>query len=240
MTFMKAFKLLIFFLLYAILFPTVSYSQELGDIGYPVSANLRNVVFEMDDANNCTSTSYDIGTKYAKIKFIAEKGSDYYIIEVIGNGANKNTSDNYAPINERYCIEKEKYIQDFRDTKRSNTRTAYGMLGVPFKLRFSPTTIAPGGELGGFYGWYLGGTKWIAAFHAGLTLIALNDVNSDTPENKTGFTGGVTLINDTSSNFQFGIVSGVDIFDGVDDWVYKYTPWISIQVGFKFTKEVDN
>jgi hypothetical protein len=47
------------------------------------------------------------------------------------------------------------------------------------------------------------------------------------------------LINDVSKNFQIGVVTGTDLFDGASDWSYGYEPWLSVQIGFKFTKEGD-
>ncbi len=107
---------------------------------------------------------------------------------------------------------------------------------MPFKIRFNPITIAPGGELGGYYGWYIKDTNWLFAAHAGLTSISLNNIDAETPENKLGLTIGVALINDIGKNFQVGIVTGIDLFDGADKWAYGYAPWLSLQIGFTFTK----
>jgi hypothetical protein len=209
--------------------------QTPGDIRYPAGfATLKNVLKEYD-GSSCQATPFDIGDE-GKIKFISDLGSGNYLIEVVANNVSAASGANYALRNTQYCIAQSTYSRQFSTRAPSNKRNAYGFLAVPFKIRFAPTTIGPGGELGGFYGRYVKESSWMFAAHAGFTWISLNDVNAATPENKTGFTGGIALINDVANNFQIGIVTGVDLFDGVDTWEYKYAPWLSIQFGFKFTK----
>jgi len=221
----------------AVLASFLSNAQTAGDIRFPNSGSINNDIVQLYDGSTCTANSYDIGSE-GKIKFLKDLGSGKYLIDVIRNNVNaSNSNDNYADVNNKYCISKNDYDSFFDKKKWTNTRTAYGFLAVPFKLRFGPTTVAPGGELGGFYGWFIKDSNWIFAPHAGLTFISLNDIDSDTPENKTGFTFGLALINDVSDNFQIGVISGVDVFNGVDEWAYGYSPWLSIQFGFKFTKD---
>jgi len=224
--------------LFAIVSCLSSYAmgQTPGEFKYPRGfADVTDVV-KIYSSNACGSTTFDIGGGKNRIKFILKIDDNTFLIEIVNNKANIETNDNYADVNKQHCISKADYENKFAFKPPSNSRTAYGMLAVPFKLRFNPTTIAPGGELGGFYGWYIGNTNWLFATHAGLTSVALNDINAETPDNKIGFTGGLALINDVGKNFQIGIVTGVDLFDGVDNWVYKYNPWLSVQIGFKFTK----
>jgi hypothetical protein len=214
------------------------HGQTRNDIRFPAGfADVEDVV-QLYSSGSCTTTSYDIGSR-GKIKFISDLGSNKYLIEVVRNNVNSATGSNYANDNNQFCISKTDYDNKFSDKAPTNTRTAFGFLAVPFKLRFNPTTVAPGGELGGYYGWFIKDSNWIIAPHAGLTFISLNDINSATPENKTGFTFGLALINDVSKNFQIGIVSGVDLFDGADKWTYGYNPWLSVQFGFNFTKSAD-
>lgn len=210
--------------------------QTPGEFKYPRGfADVTDVV-KIYSSNSCGSATFDIGGGNKRIKFISIIDANTFLIEIVNNNANIETDDNYASVNKQHCISKSDYENKFDFNPPSNSRTAFGMLAVPFKLRFSPTTVSPGGELGGFYGWYLGNTNWLFAAHAGITSVALNNINSETPDNKIGFTGGAALINDVGKNFQFGIVTGIDLFDGVDSWIYKYNPWLSVQIGFKFTK----
>lgn len=215
-----------------------SYAQTVGDIRFPISGSLNENIVHAFDGSSCTpSIGFDIGPR-GRIKFLKDLGNGNYLIDVTRNNVNSNNGlADFANVNGKYCISKDDYDSFFDKKKWSNSRPVYGFLAVPFKLRFNPTTVAPGGELGGFYGWFIKDSSWILAPHAGLTFISLNDINANTPENKTGFTFGMALINDVSDNFQVGIISGVDIFDGVDDWVYGYSPWLSVQFGFKFTKQ---
>ncbi len=224
------------FLACTIFFFSHSMAQTSGEFKYPRGfADITGVV-KVYSSGSCGTNTFDIGGGNYRIKFISKIDDNTFLIEIVTNKANVNSTDNYADVNKQHCMSKTDYENKFDFTPPSNSRTAFGMLAVPFKLRFNPTTIAPGGELGGFYGWYLGNSNWLFATHAGLTSIALNDVNAATPDNKLGFTGGIALINDVGKNFQIGIVTGVDLFDGVDKWVYKYNPWLSVQFGFKFTK----
>jgi hypothetical protein len=210
--------------------------QTSGEFKYPRGfADVTNVV-KIYSSNSCGSETFDIGGGKYRIKFISKIDDNIYLIEIVTNKPNIKSTDKYADVKYPYCISKADYENKFASNPPSNSRTAYGMLAVPFKLRFNPTTIAPGGELGGFYGWFLCNSNWLFVTHAGLTSIALNDVNAATPDNKLGFTGGIGFINDVGKNFQFGVVSGIDLFDGVDKWAYGYNPWISLQIGFKFTK----
>ncbi|MGD9994951.1 MAG: hypothetical protein AB7S69_16750 [Salinivirgaceae bacterium] len=218
------------------LFALITNGQNYGDIKYPRGfADVTDVV-KVYNGGTCGTTAYDIGGGYFKIKFISDIDGSNYLVEVMNNKVNSSTTDNYADVNNQYCITKNDYDNLFSKSSPSNCRTAYGILAVPFKLRFNPTTVAPGGELGGFYGCYIKNSNWLFAAHAGLTSISLNNIDAETPENKIGFTGGIALINDLGENFQVGIVTGVDVFDGVDEWTYGYAPWLSLQIGFKFTK----
>lgn len=232
---MKNLFLILFFLIFT---NSSLQAQTTGDIRFPVGFATSQDIVQLFDGGSCTSTTFDIGSR-GKIKYIKDLGDDKYLIEVVRNNANEaDSTDNFAdPNDNRYCISKNDYHNLFSKKAATNTRTAYGFLAVPFKLRFNPTTVAPGGELGGFYGWFIKDSNWIFGPHAGLTFVSLNDIDSDTPENKPGFTFGLTLINDVSDNFQIGVLSGIDIFNGVEEWTYGYSPWLSVQFGFKFTKQ---
>ena len=209
--------------------------QAPNDIRYiNTDALVTGILFRFQ-SNACGTVPYDIGHT-CKIRLVRDLGDSKYLIDVLRNNANQNTGDNFAQENIQYCVSHSDYRGNFQNCEFNPTRTAFGFLAVPFKLRFNPTTVAPGGELGGFYGWFIGDTRWLVAAHAGLTFVSLNDINAATPENKTGFTFGFTIINDISDVFQVGFVSGIDLFDGVDTWEYGYQPWLSVQFGFKFTK----
>jgi hypothetical protein len=175
-------KFSILFILVLIHIAHISNAQRQGDIRFIAGfADLDDVV-ELYQGGACTGTKYDIGSR-GKIKFMSDLGNGKYQIEVVRNNVDSDTNDNYADVHKRYCISKADYDNNFSEKSATNARTAYGFLAVPFKLRFGPTTVAPGGELGGFYGWFIGDSNWIIAPHAGLTFISLNDVNSATPEN---------------------------------------------------------
>lgn len=203
---------------------------------YQGKATIDSVLYSVTGAATCTNSSFSLGYK-SEIKFVQVLAGDRYLIELVGNLANSRPNDNFAEINKRYCISKDFFDNNFKDTAPPKTRKDFGILAVPFKVRVDPIQITAGGELGGYFGWYLGDrSSSVAILHAGLTFISLNDINSETPETKVGFTGGIGFINKVNENFQLGLITGVDLFEGVEDWEYGYQPWVSLEIGYKFTK----
>jgi hypothetical protein len=182
----------------------------------------------------CKPDKFDLGGN-SRLRFMNKLRNDesVYVIEVLNAPFNVKVGDNFPDPNLQYCIDKSVFEEQYRSTKY---RISYGALAVPFKIRFDPGTISPGGELGGYFGVYLGQSSWILGVHGGATVVSLNNdnSNSDTPDNMIGATLGIALINDFDENFQLGVVSGVDFFEGANDWAYGYTPWLSFQIGFKF------
>lgn len=205
-------------------------AQEPGDVYYYQFDNTKRDIVTLFQGS-CQTTTADIGRK-AEIKIIQALAGDKFEIGIVWNMANDEAGENFALTANNYCISKKDLSTYFRSTK---IRSDFGVLAVPFKLRFDPVQITAGGELGGYWGPYISRNTALI-FHAGLTFISLNDVNSDTPETKLGVTGGLGFVKKVTNEFQIGVVSGIDVFEGVEDWPYKFQPWLSLQVGWQFTK----
>src|SRR5690606_34993546 len=101
---------------------------------------------------------------------------------------------------------------------------------------FEPFSISPGGTLGYYIGRRFNKrnfTNSLVAF-SGLSAIPLNNINSDIVDTKMGITGGAGWIWYVEEDFQIGLLTGVDLFDGVDKWTYGYQPWVSFNIGYSF------
>lgn len=165
------------------------------------------------------------------IELVTPEGSDKWVIKArrayVGDDQIQKAGG------QTYCIstaDLESFFIDF-------SKIDYGILSVPFKVRFEPFKVFPGGTLGGFIGRKFvtqrSTSSWIG--FAGLSSIPLNNINSDVIDTKLGVIFGTGYVWYVTDDFQLGAVMGWDIFDGVGDWVYKYQPWVSFNVGYTFT-----
>lgn len=193
--------------------------------------------------NSCNSTNkpYNAGRF---IRFVVENTnvSDADKVEVLiqNNDANGD-SDRYAIYEKRYCISKSIINSYFKLINHLD----HGALSIPFKLRFNPNDIFPGGSLG----YYLGSRRYFKGSNVTttiggfltLTTISLSDTgsakspNSTIPSTQLGVSAGLMWTWKIDQGFEAGIVSGVDFFNGADTWVYKYNPWVAFSIGFSFT-----
>lgn len=145
----------------------------------------------------------------------------------------KNTVD----VGERYFLSKEAFNSY---SVRFYSGLDYGLLVVPFKLRFNPGSLSPGAALGPYIGYKFGSntnvyTSIIATL--GLTGVSLNDVNSDNVNNVLGLTYGSGVILNFNNKIQIGAVLGADyIGEQGKDWDYQNKLWVSIAIGFAFLR----
>ncbi len=229
---MKKFTLTILFSL----FISFGFAQKVDDKYVHKYDVPRKDVFFTFDAGKCGDKGYAAG-EYASFKIVSVIDDNTY--EVVLTNNNVDDPDDYPGFefakmrNHYYCISKDVIETYFR---KAGVRVDFGTLVVPFKLRFDPVSITAGGELGGFLGFYLGKSNFMPLVHAGFTFVSLNDANAEVPETKLGFTGGVGFVSQFGPRFEAGLISGIDLFEGVEDWQYKYSPWLSLQIGYSFTK----
>ena len=195
-----------------------------------------NLVGNFHDFNTKTSTCEDTTFDAVENTLISVVNvlpvTNMVVVKVIRafNGANQVTR------NVTYCIN-ESDLSSWCDLYDP---TDTGILSIPFKLRFAPTTFSTGGTVGYYVGHKFEGrtsSTTLLGF-MGIGLISLNDISSKTPDSKLGLTigGGYVWKPSADKDFQVGIITGVDIFEGADQWVYKYWPWVSLSIGFTFTK----
>lgn len=147
----------------------------------------------------------------------------------------KTSSDTKAvTFDQLYCISKADLFDN--NYFREYSKIDYGILAVPYKMRFAPFSIYPGGTLGMYVGRKFNKKNFsnsIVAF-GGLASIPLNNINSDIVDTKLGFSAGAGWIWYVAQDFQIGLITGIDLFDGVDKWTYKYQPWLSFNIGYSF------
>ncbi|HEY3402055.1 MAG TPA: hypothetical protein VGK59_01645 [Ohtaekwangia sp.] len=203
-------------------------AQEKGKY-YSAIINVDGILVPYSVSSSCGS-SYFNAQKNTIVKYINDVGDNVFVevFRKFGNHADQ------VQLGQLYCMSKSAFNTYFIRYSRID----YGILAIPYKMRFEPFSIYPGGTLGGYVGrkkQKLNGTTTLA-FFGGFSSIPLNSANSETIDNKFGFSTGLAYIwNIEDSGFQLGLISGIDLFDGVEDWVYGYQPWLSFSIGFGFT-----
>jgi len=164
---------------------------------------------------------------------VPKAGSDRYVVVLQSNNSDGDGDTGYALINRAYCISAGPLTDNFQPVEPLQV----GVLTVPFKMRFSPFALTAGGALGAFVGHKFHHSKDVsstALVFGSLTNVALNDMNANIPDTKWGFGFGLGWIFTLSGNFQAGVVSGIDLFQGMSAWPYKWHPWLSISIGYSF------
>lgn len=195
-------------------------------------------------SNSCLTTSYTAGPK-VRFKIGGPVGTtgSHFVFLSYNDKKDTITDPEYAKAKKYYCI-KDSDIQLFF---RKIERLAWGVVAVPYKLRFNPTQVFPGGSLGGYIGRraYHGKVTSTMFFFVGfpstVSLVNVNtsastNPNPDLPTTKVGVAAGIGWVLNLTEEFQFGVLSGTDIFDGASTWTYGYQPWVGVSVGFNFLR----
>jgi hypothetical protein len=196
-----------------------------------LSGNLK----EFDTATGqCGASTYSIGeNSVLEVIRPINSGEDYVVQVYLKTSSESDAVD----FDRTYCISKA----DLYDNNyfRKYSKIDYGVLAVPYKMRFAPFSFFPGGTLGGYVGRKINLKNFQSSFvfHGGLSAIPLNNINSDIVDVKLGFTGGLGWIWYVDKDFQIGLVTGIDLFDGVNQWTYKYQPWLSFNIGYSFSSK---
>jgi hypothetical protein len=193
-------------------------------------ANVDNILKRFDTGNdNCGLDLYSVGS-YARL-IISRKLDDSTFVVVLSKN---NSGDNMAEINKYYCISKSSLDNYFK----RKAKPEIGILTVPFKLRIDPIKVMAGNTVGPFIGkkfYHQNETSSILLIFASLTNVPLNDLNASVPETKWGLGIGTGYVWTIAENFQTGIITGIDLFEGVESWPYKFQPWLSLSIGYSFT-----
>jgi len=116
---------------------------------------------------------------------------------------------------------------------------SWGVLTLPFKFRLDDQTLSGGSTLGGFIGY---NQRWLFGVHtvlvgaAGVSMIATQDINSKSLENKTGLTLAVGMTMPIEKSFQAGFFFGADHIGGRsgEEWGHDDKLWISLSIGYAF------
>jgi hypothetical protein len=193
-------------------------------------ANVENILKRFDTGNdNCSADVFSVGP-FAQL-IISRKLDDNTFIVVLSKN---NSGDNMAEINKYYCISKASLDNYFK----RKAKPEIGILTVPFKLRIDLIKVMAGNTVGPFIGkkfYHQNGTSSTLLTFASLTNVPLNDLNASVPETKWGLGLGAGYVWTIAENFQTGIITGIDLFEGVESWPYKFQPWLSLSIGYSFT-----
>lgn len=183
--------------------------------------------------SSCSPEGQNLGG-YAKLIVFAPGPEAHEVVVVLKNNNQGTAELPMADAGELYCLSELALQQYFQKTDSS---LAYGVVTVPFKMRFNPLRLMAGGSLGG----YLGKTiirsndfTGTAFGFASLTNVPLSDLDNLVPETKWGVALGLGFVMNVAGEFQAGVVSGIDLFEGAGDWPYKYKPWVSLSIGYGF------
>jgi len=116
---------------------------------------------------------------------------------------------------------------------------SWGILSLPFKFRLDDQTLSGGSTLGGFIGY---NQRWLFGIHtilvgaAGVSMIATQDINSKSLDNKTGLTLALGMTMPIEKSFQAGFFFGADHIGGRsgEEWGHDDKLWISLSIGYAF------
>ncbi len=193
-------------------------------------ANVENILKRFDTGyENCGTDLFSVGSLAQLI--ISRKLDDNTFVVVLSKN---NSGANMAEINKYYCISKASLDNYFK----RKAKPQIGILTVPFKFRIDPIKVMAGNTVGPFIGkkfYHQNGTSSTLLTFASLTNVPLNDLNASVPETKWGLGLGTGYVWTIAENFQTGIITGIDLFEGVESWPYKFQPWLSLSIGYSFT-----
>lgn len=228
-------KKVISLLLFFIVCISWANAQARGDLKMAIIDLIDN--FNSYDTNKRTCNNDAFSAQANTVIELVTELEDKWVVKAYRAFVNRDDNDNQIQKSSAitYCIDKN----DLNDFFINFSKTDYGILAIPFKVRFAPFKIFPGGTIGGYIGRKFvqqRSSSTLLGF-AGLSSIPLNDVNSDVIDTQLGITVGTGYVWYVVEGFQIGLITGVDLFDGVNDWPYKYQPWLSFNIGYTFTSQ---
>lgn len=208
----------------------MSIAQQEKEVYVPKNdVDIENIFKEFNlETRTCGTAVFSVG-KHAEL-VVSETIGDIVVVVLSTN----TEGSGMARIRKFYCIRKS----DLNLYFNKKSKPEVGILTVPFKFRFSPIKVMAGSTIGPYIGkpfYHDNGTSSTILGFASLTNVPLNDLNEDVPETKWGLGVGVGYVWKVSGNFQTGVISGIDLFEGVETWPYKFQPWVSLSIGYSFT-----
>ena len=216
--------------------PELSVCQERGDVYVRrESGTVKGILFDFANGSNSCGTIGLAISGSATLVFISVVDANNLLVGLSENAL----GDDFAVKDKYYCISKAKFDFYFQPKRGPEI----GIVTVPFKLRFSPIKVMAGNTIGPFVGARLGKSKDSYATllgFAGLSNVPLNDLNNEVPQTRWGVGIGGGLVWTVQRSFQIGAISGVDLFEGVEDWPYRFQPWVSLSIGYAFTNTNKN
>ena len=116
---------------------------------------------------------------------------------------------------------------------------ACGLLTTsPVKIQLCDGNMTIGTNLGAYAGWKvtLAHIPFTIIGSAGSAIIPISDAGADKVETKLGWTCAIGLLIEPISNYQIGILFGIDhlVGDARNDYPYQNEIWISFGIGFDF------
>lgn len=195
-----------------------------------------------------TTTTFGIcdGTRFKVINILQSeqkvvvKITRGYRIKTLGTN---NDSLPYVIEGNNYCISQTlfngKYIRE------SGANWNYGFLVVPFKFHISDYKVYAGGEIGGYIGLKIIGKKnpdnYTTPFVSlGFSQVALNDLNakkSEDTKSVNALSGALGIAYNFGSDFQIGVLGGVDLFNADNKQVVR--DWVSVTIGISILGKKD-
>jgi hypothetical protein len=182
-------------------------------------------------SSTCGTQNYDCA-KGTVVEVIRELDNGAkYVVAIYIKTSSEPSAVNFDTL---YCITKADLFDN--NYFRPYSKIDHGVLAIPYKMRFAPFSIFPGGTLGYYVGKKINKKNFVNSivFFGGISTIPLNNINSDIVDVKLGFSAGAGWIWYVEQDFQIGLIGGIDLFDGVDTWTYKYQPWLSFNIGYSF------
>ncbi len=223
---------LVSFILSSFLYaPELLAQEDFGGNVYQLLVNLHG--FNNTDSDDKNDYQAGPGSRFN----ILSKDSEYTKVRFtqvrIGHA---NTTAKQVELGNHYKIKNENF--NMRVEYEILSGVKYGGLVVPFKYRSIDGTITGDATLGGYIGYW---QKWLGVettpfLSIGLSRIAVQDINAQNPDYKTGITYAFGIFWELKSDFQVGAIVGWDHLGGGSgqNWKYENTAWYTFGIGYKF------
>lgn len=159
---------------------------------------------------------------------------DVYAVEKQALTDFGRAGDEVLLLNKTYqvCLTGDSAVERALYRRRGGLNT--GILAVPYKLRDGE--IASDSTVGPYLGYKFEVVEWVASL--GVTQVSLSSLGTEAVEEKTGLTLSLGVSLEVNDGWDVFFLAGVDHLSGDagKDWEYQDKPWLSIGIGFNFTR----